>query len=422
MDGFTQKSGQLHCEGIPVETLARRYGTPLYVYSSAALTARVRELQQAFRAVRPHICYSIKANSNLSILRLVARAGAGFDIVSGGELFRALKAGADPATIVFAGVGKKPDEIRAALRAGIRMFNSESEAELAAINTVAGGLGVRAVAALRVNPDVDARTHAKTTTARKDNKFGIALPHAREIFAQRARYPHVEISGIHLHLGSPIYTVEPYREALAKMDSFIPDLRALGAEIKTLNIGGGYCVSYEGQKVIRPRDYARVIVPAVRRLGVQLLIEPGRFIAANSAVLLASVVYVKEGWNRRKFVILDAAMNDLVRPAMYGSHHHIWPARGPASPLVASRGSKAAVETVDIVGPICETSDCFAKDRSLPPVCAGDTLVIFSAGAYGMSMSSSYNSRPRACEVLVDGTRARVIRRRETYDDLVRGE
>lgn len=422
MDGFTQKGGQLHCEGVPVEALARRYGTPLYVYSRAALLARVRELQDAFGAVRPHICYSIKANSNLSILRLVARAGAGFDIVSGGELFRALKAGADPAGIVFAGVGKTPDEIRAALRAGIRMFNSESEAELAAINTAAGGLGVRAVAALRVNPDVDARTHAKTTTARKDNKFGIALPHAREIFAQRARYPNVEISGVHLHLGSPIYTVEPYREALAKMDRFIPELRAMGAEIKTLNIGGGYCVSYEGQKVIRPRDYARVIVPAVRRLGVRLLIEPGRFITANSAVLLARVVYVKEGWNRRKFVILDAAMNDLVRPAMYGSHHHIWPARGAASPLVAGGRRKAGVETVDIVGPICETSDCFAKDRPLPPVCAGETLVIFSAGAYGMSMSSSYNSRPRACEVLVEGTRTRVIRRRETYEDLVRGE
>lgn len=422
MDGFTHKNGELYCEGVAVETLARKYGTPLYVYSQKALLARLGELQTAFKAVKPHICYSIKANSNLSILRLVAKAGAGFDIVSGGELFRALKAGADPSTIVFAGVGKTPDEIRAALNAGIRMFNAESEAEIAAADAVARKVGKKAVIALRVNPDVDARTHAKTTTARKDNKFGIALPHAREIFANRGRYPHVEISGIHLHLGSPIYTVEPYREALAKMESFIPELRALGAEIKTLNMGGGYCVSYEGQKVIRPRDYARVIVPAVRRLGVQLLIEPGRYVTANSALLLARVVYVKEGWNKRRFVILNAAMNDLVRPAMYGSHHHIWPARGTASPLLSPAGRKAAVETVDIVGPICETSDCFAKDRAIPRVAAGDTMVIFSAGAYGMAMSSSYNSRPRAAEVLVDGRRARIIRQRETYDDLIRGE
>jgi len=302
------------------------------------------------------------------------------------------------------------------------MFNAESEAEIAAADAAAAELGVRAVMALRVNPDVDARTHAKTTTARKDNKFGIALPHAREIFAARGRYPHVELSGIHLHLGSPIYSVDPYREALAKMDRFVPELRALGVELKTLNLGGGYCVSYDGSAVIRPRDYAQVIVPAVRRLGLQLIIEPGRYVAANSALLLARVVYVKEGWNQRRFVILDAAMNDLVRPAMYGSHHHIWPARGPASPLLSAGPSKARLETVDIVGPICETSDCFAKDRPLPPTRAGDLLALFSAGAYGMAMSSTYNSRPRACEVLVAGTRARVIRARETHEDLVRGE
>jgi diaminopimelate decarboxylase len=422
MDGFSQKRGELYCEGVSVESLARKHGTPLYIYSRAALEARLGELQQAFRAANPLICYSVKANSNLSILRLLAKAGAGFDIVSGGELFRALKAGADPAKIVFAGVGKRPDEIGAALRAGIRMFNAESEAEIAAADAVARGMGRTAVMALRVNPDVDARTHAKTTTGRKDNKFGIALPHARRIFAERARYPNVELSGIHLHLGSPIYTTTPYAEALAKMEGFVAEVRAMGAELKTLNMGGGYCVAYEGQKVIRPRDYARVIVPAAKRLGLQLIIEPGRFVAANSAALLARVVYVKEGWNRRRFVILDAAMNDLVRPAMYGSHHHIWPARGPASPLVAAGGGKGRLETVDIVGPICETSDCFAKDRALPPVKAGELMVIFSAGAYGMAMSSSYNSRPRAAEALVDGTRARIIRKRETYEDLVRGE
>lgn len=424
MDGFSYRNGQLHCENLPVASLAERYGTPLYVYSNSALLNRLGELQQAFAPAKPHICYSIKANSNLSILRLLNRAGAGFDIVSVGELYRALKAGADPARIVFAGVGKTPDEIRAALKAGIRMFNAESEAELRAADAVAASLGRKATVALRINPDVNARTHANTTTGRKENKFGIALPHARRIFAQRRHYPNLNITGIHLHLGSPIYTVEPYEKALHKMRSFVAEVRSLGAEVRTMNMGGGYAVSYDGRRVITPRDYARAILPPIREMGLELIIEPGRYIVANSAVLLSRVTYVKEGWLKRRFVILDTAMNDLMRPALYGSHHEIWPAVGAPAPILGSARARkpARLETVDIVGPICETTDCFARDRRIPAVRAGDVVVLFSAGAYGMSMSSTYNSRCRPAEVMVAGKRARLIRKRESHEELTRGE
>jgi diaminopimelate decarboxylase len=371
------------------------------------------------------ICYSVKANSNSSILRLLARANAGFDVVSGGELFRVLEAGGAPSKIVFAGVGKTPGEIAAALRAGIHMFNVESEAELSAIDAVAARSGRKAKVALRLNPNVDAQTHTKTSTGRKEDKFGIDLPIARELFADRARYSHLEIAGVHMHLGSPLYSVAPIRRALAKVRRFIREVRELGARPRTLNVGGGFCISYDGRKVIRPADYAAAILPAARELGMQLIIEPGRFIVGNSAILLSRVIYVKEGWEGRKFVIIDAAMNDLIRPALYGAYHHIWPVRGPVAPLLGAPGRGAAetgLETMDIVGPICETSDCFARDRRLPPVKSGDLIAVFSAGAYGMAMSSTYNSRPRAAEVLVNGGKTQRIRKRESYRDLVRGE
>lgn len=425
MQGFAQKDGELYCEGVALSKLAERHGTPLYVYSKAALLGRLAELQEAFAPANPLICYSIKANSNLGILRLLTRHGSGVDIVSGGELFRAIRAGVAPEKIVFAGVGKTPEDIREAIRQGIRMFNAESEPELEAANRAAAELGRRATVALRVNPNVNARTHAKTTTGRKENKFGIALPHAFDIFTQTRQYPNLDINGIHLHLGSPIYTVEPYVSALRKMKSFVRDLRRAGVALRSINIGGGYCISYDGREVIRPSDYATEILPAVKELDLELILEPGRFIVGNSGVLLSRVVYVKEGWAGRRFVILDAGMNDLIRPAMYDSYHHIWPARGATSPLAGGRMTarqEAALETVDIVGPICETSDCFGRQRRVPPMKSGDTAVIFSAGAYGMSMSSNYNSRPRAAEVLVSGTRATVIRKRETYEDVIRGE
>ena len=427
MDGFSYRNGRLCCEDIAVNKLAERYGTPLYVYSRSALVARVKELKEAFRSTRPLICYSVKANGNLSILRLLARQGAGFDIVSGGELFRALKANAKPNKIVFAGVGKTADEIHAAINAKIRIFNVESVSELRTIDRVASRLGAVASVALRLNPNVAARSHAKTTTARKENKFGIDLHRARKIFAERSSYPNIALCGIHLHLGSPIYSVAPFREALRKATQFVREVRALGANVSTLNIGGGYCIPYEGQDVITPRDYAAAIAPVAKRLGVELILEPGRFIAGNSGILVAQVTYVKQGWLDRRFVVLDTAMNDLLRPALYDAYHHIWPVAGSVAPILRQRrrrtGSRnTRLEKVDIVGPICETSDCFARDRKLPPVREGEFLAIYGAGAYGMSMSSNYNSRPRPCEIMVSGKRHRLIRQRETYRDLIRGE
>lgn len=422
MDGFSHRAGELYCENVPASELARRHGTPLYVYSKAAILSRFREIRQAFRPARPLICYSIKANGNLSILRLLAKAGSGFDIVSGGELYRALKAGATPSKIVYAGVGKTPREIEAALKAGILMFNVESEEELRALNSAAKKLRRTARAALRVNPDVDARTHAKTTTGRRDNKFGIDLATAANLFTAPHRFPNVEISGIHMHLGSPIYSVEPYRNALRKAATLLRDVRRRGANIRTLNIGGGYAISYDGRRVIGPKDYAAAILPEIRKMGLQLILEPGRYIIGNAALLLSRVTYVKSGWHGRKFAILDAAMNDLIRPAMYDSHHDIWPVRGAPPPRLAKSRRGIRTEVMDIVGPICETSDCFAKDRRLPPLQEADIVAIFSAGAYGMSMSSNYNSRPRACEVMVSGRNVRVIRKRETFKDIVRGE
>ena len=427
MDGFAQRNGELFCEDVAVAALAERYGTPLYVYSKAAMLTQLAELQKAFRLARPLLCYSVKANGNLSILRILAKAGAGFDVVSGGELFRVLRAGGDPAKVVFAGVGKLADEIRAALKAGIRMFTVESASELTAISDIASGLGTSAAVALRLNPDVDARTNTKTTTAKKENKFGIDLHRARRIFADRSRYPHVRLCGVHVHLGSPICSVAPFRNALRKISRFVADVRALGAEITVLNVGGGYCIAYDAKAVIEPRHYAAVIMPAARKLGVKLILEPGRYVVGNAAILVGRATYIKDGWLNRRFIVMDAGMNDLLRPALYGAYHHIWPVSGPPSPLLRpqGRGSKHhnfRMEKVDIVGPICETSDCFGKDRRLPPIREGDLLAIHGVGAYGMTMGSNYNSRPRSCEVLVSGKRPRLIRRRETYEDLIRGE
>jgi len=423
MDEFVHRRRELYCEDVPVSALAARYGTPLYVYSKSAFLTRLGELRDAFTEARPLICYSVKASGNLCLLRLMARAGAGFDVVSGGELFRVLKAGGRASKVVFAGVGKTEKEIREAISAGIRAFNVESVQELQAIDRAARRARKRARALIRLNPDVDARTVTKTTTAKRENKFGIDLDHARDVFAQRRRFPSVEIEGVHVHLGSPMYTTAPFRQGLRKVARFIADVRGLGAGISTLNVGGGYCISYDGRKVIGPGDYAAAILPAVRKLGVELILEPGRYIAGNSGILVARVTYVKRGWSNRTFVVLDAGMNDLLRPALYDAYHHIWPVKGPAPPPFGKgRPRRKSLEKVDIVGPICETSDCFAKSRRLPSVKSGDLLAVYSAGAYGMSMSSTYNARPRPAEVLVSRKRHRPIRKRETYADLIRGE
>jgi diaminopimelate decarboxylase len=418
---FTYRDGELYCEEVSVSRLAAEFGTPLWVYSRAYLVDRLRELQQAFAAAQPMICYSVKANSNLGILRTMAAAGASFDVVSGGELYRVKAAGADTSKVVFAGVGKTDEEIRFALESRILMFDVESEAELEAIAQIAGSMSVVAPVALRLNPDIDAHTHAKTTTGKKGNKFGMDIERFEELAAKVLRDRRLQLTGIHMHLGSPILSTAPYAAAANRAVEVIRRLRAGGHDIRWINLGGGFGISYRHNEGLPASAYAEVIVPAVQAAECRLALEPGRFIVGNSAILVSRVIYTKREGGKL-FVIQDAAMNDLVRPAMYDAFHRIWPVR-PAVPMPGDvEGELAGCEKVDVVGPICESSDYFAKERFLPPVARGDLLAVFSAGAYGSSMSSNYNSRPRAAEILVDGGKVTVIRRRETYDDLIAHE
>jgi diaminopimelate decarboxylase len=424
---FQYRSGQLHCEDVPAAAIAERFGTPCYVYSAGALRGQYGRIRDAFAAWRPTVCFSIKSCSNLSILKLLAGEGSGFDVVSGGELYRALAAGADPAMIVYAGVGKTDAEIEYALREGILMFNVESRPELEHINAVAQRLGRRARAAVRVNPDVDPRTHAKTTTGKGGTKFGIGIDGTEKLFAEADRLAAVEVCGIHLHLGSPIYSTEPYERALEKVSALIERLRAAGRRVEWLNTGGGYCISYTGEEVVGPRDYAAAMGSYLEKSGCAVIIEPGRYIAGNSAVLLTQVVYRKETQFGKRFLVCDAAMNDLVRPTLYDAYHRIWPVASPQGmPAVLRPQDEGyegfATETFDVVGPVCETGDYLAKGRPLPQTQEGQVLAVFSAGAYGFTMSSNYNSRPRAAEVLVDGAEARLVRRRESWADLVEPE
>ncbi len=426
MDAFKYRNKTLFCENVMIGDIISQVGTPAYIYSKNAILARYNELKTAFQDVDTLICFSVKSNSNLSICRILADAGSGFDVVSGGELFRAIKAGGAPSKIVFAGVGKMDREIKYALENDIFMFNVESVAELEHINTLAGEVNKVPRVAVRINPDIDARTHAKTTTGKKENKFGIDLSEAEKIIKQSARYPNVDLCGLHVHLGSPIYTVDPYVCALKKILALIQNCRNEGLDIEYMNIGGGYCISYTGEKVIRPKDYVSKILPLVKEMQCNLIMEPGRFIIGNSGILISQVIYTKETVHGKKFVICNAAMNDLIRPALYDAFHRIWPVNTSIKMPSVENSNKSMVkkgmELVDIVGPVCESSDTFATDRALPKVKEGDLLAIFSAGAYGFTMSSSYNSRPRPCEVLVDGDQFRIIRKRETYEDLVRGE
>ncbi len=427
MDHLRYKRGRLHCEGVDVHGIAEQFGTPAYVYSKAALQARYRELAGAFAALDPLVCYSVKSNSNLGIMKVLQDEGSGFDIVSAGELFRALQIGADPKKIVFAGVGKREDEIRYALGHDILMFNVESVAELGAINAVAKSMDKVAQIALRLNPDVDAGTHKKTTTGTSDNKFGIGLAITREIMGHLKRLKHVSWAGIHLHLGSPIYSVDPYVKAIRKVNKLLPQFREASPNLRFLNIGGGYCMSYTGEATIGPQDYADAIAPEVEKTGLKLVMEPGRFIVANAGILLTRVVYRKTQDHGKKFLIVDAAMTDLIRPTIYESFHRIWPARCRSGmPQELKEGAKprfsGKLEVVDVVGGVCESGDYLALGRHLPVAKQGDLLAVFSAGAYGMAMASNYNSRPRACEILVDGTGCKLVRRRETFEDLVAPE
>jgi diaminopimelate decarboxylase len=418
MDGFLFRGDEFHCEEVPLREIAAKFGTPVWVYSKNYLVGRFREIQTAFAAAEPVICYSVKANANLSLLRTMHEAGSSFDIVSGGELYRVKQAGADLRRVIFAGVGKTDEEIRFALESNILMFNVESEPELDAISRVAGALSRKAPVALRLNPDVDAKTHAKTTTGKRGNKFGMDIERATALAAKVLRDPNLTLYGIHIHLGSPILSSEPYAEAVQKAVRVIEDFRRNGHEIRWLNLGGGFGISYRKEEGPPASYYAKVIVPPVRESGCQLALEPGRFIVGNAGVLVSRVIYTKREGGKT-FVIQDAAMNDLVRPAMYDAFHRIWPAAPRVTPPDDYEVNIPGCQSADVVGPICESGDYLAKDRNLPPVERGDVLVTFSAGAYGMAMSSNYNSRPRAAEVLVDGKSVELIRRRETYADLV---
>ena len=419
MEAFVYRDGQLFCEDTPVASLVEKYGTPLWIYSQAKLLHEYRAIREAFAALDPVICYSVKSNSNLGILKLLNEAGSSFDVVSGGELFRVREAGADTTRVVFAGVGKTDDEIRFGLESNILMFNVESEAELDAIAAIAKSMDRVAPVALRLNPDIDAKTHSKTTTGKKGNKFGMDIERHNALAAKVLADPHLELRGIHMHLGSPILTTDPYEAAARKALEVVTELRKAGHQTNWVNLGGGFGLSYKGREAPPPSDYAKVILPDLTAAKCRLALEPGRSICGNAGVLIGEVIYTKREGGKR-FIIQDAAMNDLVRPAMYGSFHRIWPvAPRVAAPDDFEAESIPGCEPADVVGPICESGDCFAQGRLLPPIERGELLCTFSAGAYGTTMSSNYNTRPRGAEVLVDGTSSRLIRRRETYEDLV---
>lgn len=413
MQDFSYRNDELYCEDVALSRIAKEVGSPCYVYSHASLLRQYRAYDRAFEGLPHLIAFAMKSNSNLAILRAMAREGSGVDIVSGGELFRALRAGIPAQKMVFAGVGKGAEEIREALKADILMFNVESSAELHAINSVAAEMGVRARVALRINPDIDPKTHPYISTGLKKSKFGIAADRAVEEFRLARSLPNIEVVGVHKHIGSQLTEVTPFVEALKKILALVQDVRADGADIRYINIGGGLGITYSDETPPKPHDLATAIAPFVRDLKVTLIMEPGRNLVGNAGVLITRVLYEKQG-EAKRFVIVDAAMNDLIRPSLYGAYHEIRPLR---QQFVGGQR-----HNVDVVGPVCESGDFLAKDRELPHVPAGELLAVMSAGAYGFVMSSNYNSRPRVPEVLVDGGSLHVIRARETYEDLIKGE
>ncbi|RKY04390.1 MAG: diaminopimelate decarboxylase [Planctomycetota bacterium] len=421
MDSFNYENGRLFAEGVDVEAIAGEVGTPVYVYSKATFLDHLKKIQAAYADLDTTICYSVKACGNINILRFMAEAGSGFDVVSGGELFRVRQAGADTAKIVYAGVGKTDAEIIEALNAGIGYFNIESEAELENLIRLAKETGKGAKAALRVNPDVDPGTHRHITTGVKETKFGVDIERALKVFADYGGNGAVGLCAIHVHLGSGGKTIRPYVEAIEKILPVIDTLRGRGHAIEALDIGGGFGADYESDTAPAAADYAAGIVPLLKGKDLKLILEPGKSIVANAGILLTRTLYTKTG-GAKKFVIVDAGMNDLIRPALYEAFHFIWPAAVAMRFVPGSRSSDLAVagaEVVDVVGPICEGADFFAKDRAMAPVKRGDLIAIFTAGAYGFTMASNYNARPMPAEVLVDGGEFTVIRRRQRYEDLV---
>jgi diaminopimelate decarboxylase len=404
------RSGELYCEGVPLRAIAEEFGTPTYVYSSRVLENNFRALDSAFASVPHLICYSLKANTNTSVARFLNSRGAGADIVSGGELFRALRVGMDPHKIVYSGVGKTPAEIEYAIRSDILMFNVESHGELEAINRVAGELGTKARIAVRVNPDIDAKTHPYITTGMRKYKFGVPASEVVGIYRDALAMPNIEIVGIQMHIGSQLVQVQPIVEAMRKLLELIKGIQALGIKLSYIDIGGGLGIRYSDETPEGPNELAAGILPTIKELGCTLILEPGRFIVGNAGLLLSRVLYTKHN-DIKRFAIVDAAMNDLIRPALYESYHEIRLAT-----------ERAGSETVDVVGPVCESGDCFAHDRRLPPLKQDDLLAFLCAGAYGFAMSSNYNSRLRPAEVLVSDDTCTLARKRETYEDLIRGE
>jgi diaminopimelate decarboxylase len=410
---FSYRHDALHCEGVSLARLVDAVGTPAYVYSRAAMLESYAAYDTAFRDLPHLICYALKANSNLGVIATLARAGAGADIVSGGELQRALRAGVSPKKIIFSGVGKTRDEMREALKADILMFNVESLSELRVLDELAREMGARAPVALRVNPDVDPHTHKYVATGLKTSKFGIPYTQALAAYEEAAQRPGLEVVGAQMHIGSQLTTSAPFADATARLGALVKTLRERRIEISMLDVGGGLGIRYRDEAPPSHAEYATVLLPALRELGVTVLLEPGRSIVGNAGVLLTRVLYHK-ATDAKNFVVVDAAMNDLVRPAFYDSYHEILP--------VAAPRASATKEIADVVGPICESGDFFAKDRELARPEEGDLLALMSAGAYGFVMASNYNTRPRPVEVLVDGDHYTIVRRRETFEDLVAGE
>ena len=416
MNHFEYRNGEMFAEQVPLKRIAQEVGTPAYVYSLATLKRHFKVFDQAFAKVRHIVCFSVKANSNLALLRAFAKEGSGFDIVSGGELFRALKVGADPKKIVFSGVGKKKEEIEYALEAGILMFNVESEEELFALNEIAAGIGKKAPISLRVNPDVDPQTHPYISTGMKKAKFGVDIKKSLETYKKAVSLRNVDVVGVDCHIGSQLTSVTPFVDALAKVREYLDrvlagEMKKEGAQIRYLDLGGGLGISYHDETPPLPDDYARAIIQGLEGLDVTLILEPGRVIVGNAGILLTEVQYLKET-ETKKFVIVDGGMNDLIRPALYGSYQAI-------QPVVQTNADKMIA---DVVGPICESGDFFAKDREIARPRRGDLLAVMSAGAYGFTMASNYNSHPKPPEVLVDGDRYYIVRKRESMDDLINGE
>ncbi|WP_085047366.1 diaminopimelate decarboxylase, partial [Brevirhabdus pacifica] len=411
MDHFLYRDGQLHAEDVPVSEIARAVGTPVYIYSEATLLRHFRLFDEALSGMDHLVCFAMKSNSNQAVLKLLADAGAGMDVVSGGEYARARAAGVPGERIVFSGVGKTEAEMRQALEGGIRQFNIESEPEMALLSGVAESMGKVAPVTIRINPDVDARTHEKIATGKSENKFGIPISRASAVFAEAAALPGLEVVGIDVHIGSQLVELEPFEQAYTKVAELTRQLRAEGHDIRRLDLGGGLGIPYTRSNEVPPlpQDYGDMVRRTLGHLDCEIEIEPGRLIAGNAGILVSSVIYLKSG-EGRDFLIVDAAMNDLLRPSMYGAYHDIVPLIEPSS--------DTPLAPIDIVGPVCESGDTFAKQRPMPPLASGDLVAFRSAGAYGAVMSSEYNTRPLIPEVLVRGDQFAVIRPRPTYDDI----